>query len=231
MMPRGLIALACTCSLVALISTAAGAQTSANRTFASAEEAVKTLLDIVKTGDRRRAAGGVRAGRQRVDRLVRPRGRASEPAGLRHRGARAMASRGRGPRSKDAGHRLRGVAVSRAAGERRQRMAVRHGGGEGRSAGAADRTQRAVGDRNHPSLCERAAALRAARTRRQATRACTRRSSGAILARRTACTGRPGEVRSGVHWGTWSHRPRRRDARWAVIARSLHRTVATTSRS
>jgi len=51
MMPRCLIALACTGSLIALISTTAGAQTSANRTFASAEEAVKTLLDIVKTGD------------------------------------------------------------------------------------------------------------------------------------------------------------------------------------
>ena len=114
-------------------------------------------------------AGGVRAGWQGVDRLVRPRGRASEPAGLFHRGARAMASGGRGPRSKDAGHRLRGVAVPRAAGERRQRMAVRHGGGEGRSAGAADRAQRAVGDRNRPCLCERAAALRAAGTRRQAT--------------------------------------------------------------
>ena len=50
MMPRGLIALACTCSLVALISTAR-AQTSANRTFASAEEAAKTLVEIVKKGD------------------------------------------------------------------------------------------------------------------------------------------------------------------------------------
>jgi len=50
MRPRGLIALACTCSLVALISTA-GAQTSANRTFASAEEAAKTLVEIVKKGD------------------------------------------------------------------------------------------------------------------------------------------------------------------------------------
>jgi len=51
MMRRGLIALACTCSLVALISIAAGAQTSANRTFASAEEAAKTLVEIVKTGN------------------------------------------------------------------------------------------------------------------------------------------------------------------------------------
>jgi len=50
MRPRGLIALACTCSLVALISTAR-AQTSANRTFASAEEAAKTLVEIVKKGD------------------------------------------------------------------------------------------------------------------------------------------------------------------------------------
>ena len=51
MTPRGLIALAFSCSLVALISTGAGAQTSANRTFASAEEAAKTLVDIVKKGD------------------------------------------------------------------------------------------------------------------------------------------------------------------------------------
>jgi len=50
MRPRGLIALACTCSLVALISTAR-AQTSANRTFASAEAAAKTLVGIVKQGD------------------------------------------------------------------------------------------------------------------------------------------------------------------------------------
>ena len=52
MMPRGLVTLALSCALVALISSGAAAQTSGNRTFASAEEAVKVLLDIVKKGDR-----------------------------------------------------------------------------------------------------------------------------------------------------------------------------------
>ncbi len=51
MMPRSLIALALSCSLVALIPTGAGAQTSGNRVFASPEEAVKALFDTVKKGD------------------------------------------------------------------------------------------------------------------------------------------------------------------------------------
>ena len=51
MMLRGLLALALSCSLVALVSTGAGAQTGAKRTFAAPEEAVKALLDIVKKGD------------------------------------------------------------------------------------------------------------------------------------------------------------------------------------
>ena len=170
MMPRGLIALAFSCSLVALVSTAAGAQTSANRTFASAEEAVKALVDIVKKGD--------------VDALLAvfgPDGKeliaSSDPAAARQsRQVFAVAAREQwhlvdeGPDRKTLviGYEEWPFPVPLVKGA--QRMAVRHRGGEGRSAGAADRAQRAVGDRDHPSLCERAAALRAAGARRQAAR-------------------------------------------------------------
>ena len=73
-----------------------------------------------------------------------------------------------GSQSQDARHRQRRMAVPGAAREGRNGMAIRHRRGKGRSAGAADRTQRARGDRDLPSLRHRAAALRAAGTRRQA---------------------------------------------------------------
>ena len=62
------------------------------------------------------------------------------------------------------------LALPGAARQRRRGMAIRHRRRQGRSAGAADRTKRAAGDRDLPCLRHRAAALRATGTRRQARR-------------------------------------------------------------
>ena len=115
--------------------------------------------------------------------------------------------------------------------EGRGRMAIRHRRRQGRSAGAADRPQRAGRDRDLPRLRHGAAALRAAGTRRQARGRATRRSSRAIPARRTACIGRRRAARSGVRLVTWWRRRRRKAVRSARIARSRRPFTVTTSRS
>ena len=140
----------------------------AHRTFATPEEAVKTLVDIVKKGD--------------LDALLAMFGTdgkeliaSSDPATARqNRQVFAVAAREQW-HLEDAAPNRKTLVIGNEEWpfpvplvKERQRMAVRHRGGQGRSAGAADRTQRAVGDRDHPRLCHRAAALRAAGTRRQA---------------------------------------------------------------
>ena len=105
---------------------------------------------------------------------------------------RAMASRGRRPESKDAGHRQRGLAVSGAAREGRS------GWRFDTAAGKEEVLARRIG-RNELSAIETMRAYVTAQ-RRYAEQghdgnpaACTRRSSRAIPARKTACTGRPGD--------------------------------------
>ena len=169
-MRRSLSARVFACALLALLasSATAAAQTATQRTFAAPDDAVKALFDAVKAGnvDAMLAIFGPE-GRE-LSRVVRSRDRSDEPPGVRCRGQGAVASRGCDAQSKDARRRLRGLALPGAARQRGGRMAIRHSGRQGRSAGAADRTQRAASDRDLPCLRHRAAALRATGTRRQA---------------------------------------------------------------
>ena len=125
------------------------------RTFASPEDAVKALIDIVKSRRSRRAAGALRAGRQGVDRVVRSRDRASEPRRSSRVAAREqwhLADDGPNRKTLVIGNEDWPFPVPLV--KEAQRMALRHGGGEGRSAGAADRAQRAGGHRDLPRLCD-----------------------------------------------------------------------------
>ena len=116
----------------------------AHRTFATPEDAVKALVDAVKAGERRRAAGDLRSRRPGADRVIRSRDRAHEPPGVhgRRREQWRLEDAAPGRKTLVVGHEdwpFPVPLVKEAGG-----LAVRHRRRQGRSAGAADRTQRAA---------------------------------------------------------------------------------------
>ena len=161
-----------TIALLALLASSAtiAAQTATHRAFATPEDAVKALVDTVKA--------------ENLDALLAifgPEGRelvaSSDPATARmNRRVFAVAFREQW-HLEDATPTQKTLVIGNEDWpfpvplvKGRRRMAIRHSRRQGRSAGAADRTQRAAGDRDLPCLRHRAAALRARGTRRQARR-------------------------------------------------------------
>ena len=159
-----------------IIGRAIAAQTATHRAFATPEDAVKALVDTVKT--------------ENLDALLAifgPEGReltaSSDPATARlNRRVFAVAFREQWhledvtPDRKDARHRQRGVALPGAARQSGGRMAIRHGRRQGRSAGAADRTQRAAGDRDVAAPTSPRSGATRKRDTTASPQACTRRS-------------------------------------------------------
>ena len=219
--------------LLALLASSAtiAAQTATQPAFAAPEDAIKALVDTVKAEN----LDGLLA-------IFGPEGReliaSSDPATARmNRRVFAVAFREQwhledaAPDSKDARHRQRGVALPGAARQRRQtdgdsipppaRKKCWRGGSDATSwkrlRPSVPTSPRSGATRNRDTTASR--------------RACTRRSSRAIPAQRTACIGRPRAARSGVRLVTWWHRPRRKDVRSARIARSRRAFMVTTSRS
>ena len=122
------------------------------RTFATPEDAVRALIDAVKAGtlDDLLAIFGP-DGQELVARPIR-RPRAGIARSSPSPSPRVAAGRS-GDRPQDARRRQRGLAVPGSAREERERLAIRHRRGKGRSARPPDRTQRAGGDRDLPDLC------------------------------------------------------------------------------
>ena len=140
------------------------------RRFSTPEEAVAALIDSAKAGN----VDGLLA-------LFGPEGRelvsSSDPATARRNREvfeAAAAEQWRladlSSRRQGTDRRQRGLAVPDPTRERRRRVAVRHRGRRGRSAGAAHRPQRIGRHRHMPGLRESSAGIREKRPRRQARR-------------------------------------------------------------
>ena len=231
-MRRSLSARVFACALLALLASwaAAAGQTATQRTFAAPEDAVKALVDAVKTGD--------------LDALLAifgPEGReliaSSDPATARmNRQVFTVAAREQwhledataGRKTLVVGNEDWPFPVPLVKGADGWRFDT--------AAGKEEVLARRIG-RNELEVIASCRAYVTAQQRYAQQghdgkpAACTRRSSRAIPARRTACTGRPRAARSGVRWATWWHRQRRKDVRSARIARSRRLFMATTSRS
>jgi hypothetical protein len=155
--------------LLALLASSAtiAAQTATHRAFAAPEDAVKALAETVKTETSTRCWSVFGPEGQELVASSDPATAHMKPPGVRRRVQGAVASRGRDAPQKTlvVGNEEWPFPVPLVKGQTAGDSTRRR---QGRSAGAADWTQRAGGDRDQPCLRHRAAALRATGTRRQA---------------------------------------------------------------
>ncbi len=157
----------------------------------------------------------LRAGRTSIGGRLRSSECQPQSPDLHRRRRRGLATGRSGRRTQGARRRQRAVAVSGSAGRGRGRLAVRHGGGEGRSPRPADRPKRADGHDDLPHLRRRAAAVCRTRTRRTAGRTLRDGTPQRFLAARTGCSGRPHVATSEVRSATWWPSPHWKAARSA----------------
>ena len=193
------------------------AQSSAQRTFATPEDAVRALIEAATPGKTGRSAGHLRLRGPGADRLVRRGHRPPESADVHRRRRRGLALADEGADRKvlivgDEGWPFPVPLVKGANGWRFDT-----------AAGKEEVLARRIGATSwRPSAPSAPTSRRSSTTRSRGTtarpRASSRRSSRAIRASRTACIGRVNGRSREARLATWWRRRHRKASSWAPVA-------------